>query len=139
MVRFCLSAILPVLGLALAGCAGDTRETLEPAYRRDNWDVQQVHLRVRPDTHLSWCMVANDRFSLSLHSVPGTVLIPVRGGDMVVTCRTHRGLTGTSTVPRGDGGRWPDEIEVALVPDQRVEETREGRPGPVSVAPLARR
>ena len=139
MIRLGLCVIAVFFGVFLSGCVGDTQENSEPLYRRDNWDVQKIHIRVRPDNYLSWCTVTNDRFSLSLHSVPGAILIPVRGGDMNVLCLTHRGLIGSKIVSREQNGRWPDEIEVSLTEDQRVEEVRQPRPGPVMVAPPARR
>ena len=139
MVRRCFCFITVFFGFFLSGCVGDTRESFEALHRRDNWDVQKVYVRVRPDNYMSWCAVTNDRFSLSLHSVPGSLLIPVRGGDMNVLCLTNRGLVGSMIVSREQNGRWPNEIEVSLTEDQRVEEVRQPRPGPVMVAPPARR
>ena len=139
MVRRCFCVIVILFGLLASGCAGDTRESFELPYRRDNWDVQKIYIRTYPDNYVSWCTATNDRFSLSLHSVPGTMLVPVRGGDMNILCLTHRGLVGSKIVSREKNGRWPDEIEVLMTGDHRVEEVHQARPGPVMVAPPSRR
>ena len=139
MVRIGLCVMTVFLAFVLSGCVGDNGESVEPIYQRDNWDVQKIYIRIRPDNYVSWCTVTNDRFSSSLHSAPGAIVIPVRGGPMNVLCRTHRGLIGSTIVSREQNGRWPDEIEVFLMEDQRVEEVRQSRPGPVMVAPPARR
>lgn len=125
---------LAFLVFLLAACAGDTRETAEPAFRRDGWDVQGVSLSVRPETHLAWCSVANDLFALNLHSIPGVLVIPVRGQSATVTCRTGRGWVGTTTIERPETGRWPEAVEVRLAPDPRVTEAVEPRPGVPAVS-----
>lgn len=123
-----VSCLAPI-GLLLVACAGDTRETTEPAFRRDGWDVQGVSLSVRPENHLAWCSVANDLFALNLHSIPGVLVIPVRGQSATVTCRTGRGWVGTTIIERPETGRWPEAVEVRLVPDPRVAEAIEAKPG----------
>jgi hypothetical protein len=130
---------MALVGSLLAACAGDTRETAEPAFRRDGWDVQGVSLSVTPETHLAWCSVANDLFALNLHSVPGVLVIPVRGQSATVTCRTGRGWVGTTTIERPEAGRWPATVEVRLAPDPRVVEAIEPKPGSVSVSALRAR
>lgn len=124
------------LALAMAACAGDTRETGELQFRRDGWDVQNVAFTVRPEGVPSWCHVENDRIAMNVHLVPGLATLPVRGTELRVVCWNTRGMTGQAVLEREEAGRWPASVEVRLQPDRRMAQVS---PEAAAVAPYRSR
>lgn len=124
------------LFLVLAGCAGDTRETTEPHFRRDAWDVQIVEFSAQPAGVPSWCRVENDQIAMNIPRVPGRAVLPLRGTELRTWCWNTRGMTGQTVLEREETGRWPALVDIRLQPDPRM---AEASPGQAAIAPFRTR
>jgi hypothetical protein len=137
-----LGRILPILGLALVGCAGDAGWKTEAPWRRDGWDVQMVGVHVVPAHTPAWCVAGNGHFEVQAGHSGEHLVLPLRGGELEVRCWNARGWRGSLSVVRDEGWgwlpgeRWPERLEIRLLP--RDGERPDGPAAPVGVAPLTR-